>query len=259
MRLDTPDDELARRCREATGRLLMRYRWSLLDHEEFVLRSVVAAIDHPTADLAYIAFGVYNQALYSACSGAEGPFHWERGYQELHEMLCDRARQRYPDVWEDAVQSALELTCTRIDRCTIPQAFFQFAWGNLQNAVRSLRPHQRRGNYRHDLSLERTVGTDDLPLADSLPDPNAHIDVQILLSERRSELRAALDAFEQGHRRMRRQLATVRLKYINDSDDEAISQILGVPVKRVHELRSLGLKKLRADPRLRQLLEDENQ
>jgi len=30
-------------------------------------------------------------------------------------------------------------------------------------------------------------------------------------------------------------------------------------VKRVHELRSLGLKKLRADPRLRQLLEDENQ
>jgi len=251
--MDTPDDELERRCREVIDRLFARYRWSLLNREELVHRSITAAKEYPTTDLAYIAFGIYNQVLYAACSGAEGSFRWEQGYQEINEMLCDRARQRYPDVWEDAVQSALELICTRFDRCAIPQAFFQFAWGNLQNAVRSL----HRKDHSSDLSLERTIGDDDVSLADNLPDPSARIDAQILDEERRNELRAALDAFEQAHRRMRNQLAAVRLKYLDGKDYATITQILGVSVEDTYILLSRGLKKLRADPHLHRLLDDE--
>jgi len=256
--MDTSDEELHRRCREMTGRLLTKYRWSLLDHDEFTRRCIVAAKEHPTADLAYIAFGAYNQVLYNACSGSEGPFQWEEGYQELNEMLRDRARNRYPDMWEDAVQSALVFICTRFDRCAVPQAFFQFAWGNVQNAVRSLRPHLRRKNHPPNLSIERTVG-DDISLAESLPDPSAPIEEQILDEERRSELRAALEEFGRAHRRMQKQLAAVQMKYLDGKDDVTISQILGVSVKRVHELRSLGLKKLCADPRLRQLLDNKSE
>jgi RNA polymerase sigma factor (sigma-70 family) len=258
MHMSTPDDDLDRRCREVTGRLLARYRWSLLDHEEFARRSIAAAREHPAADLAYIAFGVYNQVLYDTCSGSEGPFRWEQGYQELYEMLCDRAHHRYPDVWEDAVQSAIELTCKRFDRCTVPQAFFQFAWGHLQNAVRSLRPDQRRRGRRPDLSLERTVGDDNLSLAESLPDPSSPIAEQSLAEERRNELRAILDEIGRAHHRLRNQLAAVRMKYLEGKDDATISEVLGVSVEDAYVLRSRGLKKLRQDPRLRRLLDDEN-
>lgn len=254
MDTDTSDDELQRHCRKVAGRLLAKYRWRLLDHEEFICRCIVAAKEHPTADLAYIAFGVYNQALYNACCGSEGLFQWERGYLELHEMLCEQARHRYPDVWEDAVQSALLLIATHLERCVVPQAFFQFAWGNLRNAVRSL----RRKAHPSDLSLERTVGDDDLALADSLPDSSGPIEAPILDQERRSQLHTALDEFELRHPRKRNQLAAVRMKYLDGKDDEAISQMLGVSVKRVYELRSLGLKKLREDPSLRGLLDDQH-
>ena len=250
--MSIPDDDLERRCREITGRLFTRYNWSLLNREEFVHRLMAAAKDHPTADLAYIAFGIYNQVLYNACSGTEGPFYWERGYQELHEMLCDRARYRYPDIWEDAVQGAIELTCARLDRCTVPQAFFQFAWGNVQNTVRSL----RRRSHSADLSLERIVGNEDLSLADALADPSAPIAEQVLSEERRSELHAALEEFGRVHRRMHNQLAAVRLKYLDGKDDATISEMLGVSVENAYVLRSRGLKKLRQSIRLRQLLED---
>ncbi|MFL5802925.1 MAG: hypothetical protein ACJ8CR_14435 [Roseiflexaceae bacterium] len=258
--MDTSDDgDLERRCREVIDRLLARYQWRLLAREELIRRTIIAVGEHPAADLAYLAFGVYNQALYDACSGAEGLRRWEQGYQEVFAMLCDRARYRYPDIWEDAVQSAIELTCKYFDRCVVPQAYFQFAWGHLQNAVRSLRPRLRRKTQHPDISLERTVGPDAPPLAESLADPNVHIADQILADELRAELRRTLVAFEREHPRARNQLAAVSLKYLDGKNDETISQLLGVSVKRVHELRSLGLKKLREDQRMRQLLGDESE
>jgi RNA polymerase sigma factor (sigma-70 family) len=254
--MDVSDTARDRRCREVIDRLLARYGWELLDRESFAQRTIVAAQANPAIDVAYLAFGVYNQALYNACSGNEGPFRWEQGYKEIFEMLCDRARRIYPDVWEDAVQAALEMICQRFERCIVPHAFFQFAWGHVQNAARSQRSYLRRGNHQSDLSLERSIGDDEVTLADSLTDPHADFEMRILSDEQRTELHAILAAFTREHPRARNQLIAVRLKFLDDKDDETIGQILGVPVKRVHELRSLGLKKLRADPRLGKLLGD---
>ena len=257
--MHTPDADLDRRCREVIDRLLARYGWELLDREEFARRTIAAAREKPAADLAYLAFGVYNQALYDACSGAEGPFRWEQGYKEIFEMLCARARHSYPDLWEDVVQAAVESTCRRFERCMVPQAFFQFAWGYVQNAARSQRPHLRRGDHRSDVSLDRSVGQDDVTLAESLPDPLADFEEQLLSDEQRSELQTILAALTREHPRARNQLDAVSLKFLDGKDDEVISKTLGVSVKRVHELRSLGLRKLRADPRLARLLDQANE
>src|SRR5215213_8523766 len=233
--MDASDIDLDRRCREVIDHLLARYRWKLLDREVFIQRTIAAAQANPSVDVAYLAFGVYNQALYNACSGNEGPFRWERGYKEIFEMLCDRARRIYPDVWEDAVQAALEMICQRFERCIVPQAFFQFAWGHVQNAVRSQRSYLRRRNHQPDVSLERSIGDEDVTLAESLTDPHADFEIRILSDELRTELHTILTAFTREHPRARKQLIAVRLKFLEGKDDEAIGQILGVSVKRVYE------------------------
>src|SRR3712207_2084878 len=98
--MNTSDAHQDRRCREVIDRLRARYGWELLAREEFVRRTIAAAQEKPATGLDYLAFGVYNQVLYDACSGAEGPARWEQGYTELFAMLCDRARHTYPDIWE---------------------------------------------------------------------------------------------------------------------------------------------------------------
>jgi RNA polymerase sigma factor (sigma-70 family) len=247
---------LERQCSSIVDRLLSRYRWGLLDRDEFVERTIAAAQSSQKIDVQLIAFGIYNQALHRACSGAEGSARWELAYTELFVMLCDRARSRYPDVWEDAVQSAIESTCISIECCVEPRAFSAFAWQYFLNAVRSLRPHLRRKDKQLPLSLERSIGkADEHALGDTLLDPNANIIELLLTQEQRAEVRQILDLIEQEHQRAKKQIAAVRLKYLDGKDDDTIGQLLGVSVERVHELRSRGLKKLREDPRLRQLRE----
>ena len=248
------DIDLEQQCGGIVDRLIARYRWGLLDRDEFAGRTIVAARSSPNVDVQLIAFGIYNQALHRACSGAEGSARWERAYTELFMMLCDRARPRYPDVWEDAVQAAIESTCTSFERCIEPRAFSTFAWQYFLNAARSLQPHLRRKDKQLPLSLERSIGqADEQAFGDTLPDPNANIVELLLAREQHAEVRRILDLIEQEHQRAKKQIAAVRLKYLDGKDDHAIGDLLGVPVERVHELRSRGLKRLRQDPRLRQL------
>lgn len=248
------EEDLLRRCDQIADRLITRYHWQLLDRHAFARRIHGVAIIHPSSSLSYLAFGVYNQALHTACSGAEGPLRWEQAYNELFQMLSERARYRYPDVWEDAVQSAIELVCVRYTNCVVPQAFFQFAWGHLQNAVRTA----RRTQSRNELSFEQTAG-DGATLKDIVPDTHPNISDEYVNDELRATLRAALVEFERLHSRARNQLAAVRLKFLDGLEDEVIGNILGgLSAKRVHELRSLGIKKLRSDPRLRRLFGPED-
>src|SRR5215216_5093673 len=188
------DIDLDRQCSMIVDRLLSRYHWRLLDRDEFVRRTIAAAQSRANIDIQLIAFGIYNQALYQACSGAEGPLRWELAYTELFKILCDRARPRYPDVWEDAVQTAIESTCTSFDRCIEPRAFSAFAWQYFLNAVRSHQPHLRRKDKRLPLSLERTIGmADEQTFGETLPDPNANIVELLLTEEQRAEVRRILD------------------------------------------------------------------
>lgn len=249
--MDVSNDDLQHRCGEVVDRLLAQHRWRLLDRTGFIRRTVAAASEHPVRDIQYLAFGVYNQALYDACSGNEGPLRWEQGYHELSAVLRERARYAYADVWEDVVQHAIEITCKRFKQCEVPQAFVQFAWGHLQNAARRLRHLQNSGK---EIPLEHTAHADDQPLVESLYDPTVPIVEQVITDEQRNELHTSLTAFEREHPRAHYQLAAVRLKYLDGKNDEVISQMLGVSVKRVHELRCLGLRKLRIDGRLRRFL-----
>jgi RNA polymerase sigma factor (sigma-70 family) len=248
------DSDLERQCSIIVDRLLSRYRWGLLGRDEFIERTIAAAQGRLEIDVQLIAFGIYNQALYSACSGAEGSARWELAYTELFVILCDRAKARYPDIWEDAVQAAIESTCISFERCMEPRAFSAFAWQYFLNAVRSLQPHLRRKDKQLPLSLERSIGeADEQVFGDTLPDPNADIVELLLTQEQRAEVRQILDLIEQEHQRAKKQIAAVRLKYLDGKDDDTIGYVLGVSVERVHELRSRGLKKLRQDPRLRRL------
>src|SRR5262245_1311228 len=128
------DADIERRCAVVVDCLLVRHGGKLLDRHEFIARVVVAVREHPAADLSYLAVGVYNQALYDACSGTEGLDRWNLAYTELYHLLYSRARHKYPDIFEDAVQLALERTAERFERCVEPHAFFEFAWGHLRNA-----------------------------------------------------------------------------------------------------------------------------
>jgi RNA polymerase sigma factor (sigma-70 family) len=248
------DSDLERQCSIIVDRLICRYRWSLLGRDEFIERTIAAAQSRLEINVQLIAFGVYNQALHSACSGAEGSARWELAYTELFVLLSDRARPRYPDVWEDAIQAAIESTCTSFERCLEPRAFSAFAWQYFLNAVRSLQPHLRRRDKQLPLSLERSIGeADQQAFGDTLPDPNANIVELLLTQEQHAEVRQILDLIEQEHQRAKKQIAAVRLKYLDGKDDDTIGHVLGVSVERVHELRSRGLKKLRQDPRLRRL------
>ncbi len=250
------EDEIRRQCDEIVERLFAHYGIGLLTREELLERSMSAYAHQPSEDLSYLIFGLYNQALHQACSGDEGPLRWEQGYTELYSLLAARARYRYPDVWEDAVQIAIEVTCKRFERCRVPNAFFLFAWNYLRTAVRSLRAENRLRGEGLEISMDAPQSH--LLLSDLIADPAEQVEQLLLSAEQRAELAAILSDFEREHPRAARQLAAVRMKYLDGLEDQAIGEVLGIPVKRVHELRSLGLRKLRADPRLRQLFSDDD-
>jgi DNA-directed RNA polymerase specialized sigma24 family protein len=242
-------------CGQVVDRLIARFGVGLLARQELIKRTLAADPGSSGGDgdsltrLSFVAFGVYNEALYSACSGAEGPVRREIGLGELSRVLHARARAWYPDVCADAAQSALERVHAQLERCREPRTFLIFASYYLKNAARRLRRQERLTfSLESDLADQGAWRLGDAPGA--APNP---LD-EVLSSALGADLRVRLDAFAQKHPRARNQLAAVRLKYIDNLDDATIGRILGVAVKRVHELRSLGLKKLRSDPHLRAYL-----
>ncbi len=240
-------------CQEAVDLLLARHEWQLLAPMEFVQRTYVHLSAGITADPRRAALYTYCQALYHACSGREGEARRERAYTELHRWLYDIARHRYAGDAEEFAQQALVHTFTSFEQCHQPGAFLAFALQHLRGVARS---HYRRSG-REAVSLDGSE--DEPPLHQTarvpemdLPDPcesatNGEVRLRI------AHLMAAL---VHKHPRAATQLDAVWLKYIEGLDDSAISERLSKPVKRVHELRSLGLKKLRADPQWRAVASD---
>ena len=248
--MDMTHGDLEQHCREVVERLYATYNWRLLDQEQLISRTLAVVEANGGAELHYVAFGIYNSLLYEACLGQLDEERWNRAYEELYIMLSMQAKFAYPDLWEDAVQNALEAVSRQLEQCHEPRAFFQFAWGYVRNAVRSLRPHLRRKDRRPDVSLEREVDGTKQPPPDDLADLADSIEAELISAEIRQELRTGLAAIERKHPRAHRQFAAVKLKFIDGLDDEEISRRLGVSVQGVYELRSHGLKKLRADPSL---------
>lgn len=240
--MDGTDGDLEKRCAEIVRRLLTRHDWRLLDYAEFLRRTIDALATQAQADVQFAAFGVYNLALYQACSGSEGDDRRERGFVELFQVVYDRAWHAYPEICDDATQQALAQVIARFATCREPRAFIPFTLQHLMGAARELRRRARPAR-----SLEREVGDDDLSLAERLSAPD-DIEAEAVAREERERLHAFLSSYVRNHPRAQKQIDAVRLKFLAGLDDELISRTLGVSVQNVHVLRSRGLRRLRDDP-----------
>lgn len=245
------DGDLDQRCAEVVERLIARHDWRLIDRSEFIRRTRAALADLGSADLQYIAYGVYNLALYQACSGAEGAQRRERAYEELFRVLYARAWRSYYDVCEDATQLAITDVIINFENCYEPRAFIPFAFRYLMGAARRIRRQAAR-----DSSLEREVGEEGLTLGETLV-ATADIEAEAVAREQREALRRFLAEYVARHPRARNQIEAVRLKFLEGLDDQRISQELGVSVANVHVLRSRGLARLREAPGWQPIWEQE--
>lgn len=243
-----PDAET--QCHRAVERFLARYDWRLLERAEFVrraggaLRSGVAT----TADRA--ATLVYSQALYHACSGAEGRERQERGYAELYDYLYAIAHQRYPQEWAEVAQRALSTIFEAFHTCRAPETFFAFALIHLGESAKLA--------WREAARLPESLDAPDregaAPLGTTLPDPRQSNPLELVIdAELRQRLRRSLDACRRRHRRATSQLDAVWLKFIEGLDDQTISRRLARSVKSIQEMRCRGLKLLYHDPDWRAL------
>jgi DNA-directed RNA polymerase specialized sigma24 family protein len=185
----------------------------------------------------------YSHALHRACSAADGVAAQNAGYTELHRYLFEVAVWRYPDVGEEAAQSALVYVYTSFGRCRQPGAFLAFALQHLLNAARTAR---RQGD-RTSWPLTSAEESGQSSTAD--PDPAA----APIIAELRERLTHLTAAFLRRHPRAGRQLAALRMKYVDGLDEQAISQALGVPARTLYVLRSRAAAKLRAEPEWRAL------
>lgn len=234
-------------CETFVDTYLQRYRWQLIDRDEFirlVSNALRSRAEQDAAAVRATILCVYSVTLYQACSGQAGQERWEQGYIELYHFLDGVARYRYPAVRADATQRALEQVYLTYRRCRRPETFLAFVLQKLRDAARA----ELRA-----LSTERTISHDStsgdwcleaLEQPSRTPDPGevaAFHDFQ-------QQLARCSATFLRGHPGATYQFATLWLKYIKGLSDQAISRQLGKSVGAVHVLRSRAIRRLRQEP-----------
>lgn len=99
-------------CEEYVNAYIQRYHWQLIGRDE-LLRLTQDALEHSGnwsgAAIRAAILCIYSVKLYEACSDNVDRERWEQGYIELHDLLDNVARHRYPQVHADATQRALLL------------------------------------------------------------------------------------------------------------------------------------------------------
>lgn len=218
-----------------------RYDWRLLEREAFIARLGPHAAAGEFRDLAAAAFNLYTLALYTACSGAEGPDRQERAYRELGRLLHDIAQRHYGEHSPDLVDETLGEIFEHFAACRKPGAFVAFAKQRLRDQLK-----RRWG--------ERFVRLDDLdgPITEYQGDELDHV----LTLELRERLAACRELFLRRHKGARLQFEAVWMKFVLDLDDTTIASRLGKEPQQVYVLRSRGLKKLRREPAWQALADD---
>jgi DNA-directed RNA polymerase specialized sigma24 family protein len=241
-----PDDGQTprQRCGAIAERLAAAYRWQLLttaDLTELVLAEFhydIAA--HSTPEIEGTTSAVYIEAMYIACSGAEGAERQEQGYSELFASLSGIARKKYPDVADEAAQMALVATFEGFKDCRNPRAFLLFAQQRLWTSVRQLRRHESSA-----ASLDRTLGDGSTTVGSLIADPGA--DPQALLLKR-EQAEATAHAFT--HARAARpraveQFRAFELRHRYGLSDDEIAAHMGKTKSQVQVLVSRAATKLR--------------
>jgi RNA polymerase sigma factor (sigma-70 family) len=193
---------------------------------------------------------IYCQALYAACSGAEGAERQNQGYAELFRYLYDSARRRYPLDAAEIAQLAIERIFLAFERCHEPGTFLAFAFQQLRDAARTMqREYQQRAE-----SLEAPSGNAKEPLSAYLSDQRQpEPGIMVIAGELRHQFRQLVATFLREHPRAAQQIAALQLKYIDGLDDLTIGRRLGVPINSVYVLRSRAIKRLQGDQRWRAL------
>jgi RNA polymerase sigma factor (sigma-70 family) len=247
---ETEGDQVAalRACQAVVDRLLVGRGWHLIEPKEWVDRTLAYVQARPVADPYRVAVHIYSQALYAACSGAQGDQQRDLGYGELFRYVYAIARKRYPLIYEDAAQQAIALVYNRFTQCRTPGAFLTFAFHPLIAAARTVGQQ-----LAIDRRTELSAALEDRNLADSLRDRHHDLVSLIITDELRASFERLSAGFLHKHPRAKLQLEALRLKYIDGLDEAAISQKLNKPPASIYVLRSRAIEKLRAEPEWRAL------
>jgi RNA polymerase sigma factor (sigma-70 family) len=230
-------------------RLVATWGWQLLGREAWARRAADLVGSGAAADLERAAMLVYSQALYSACSGSEGRQRQDQAYGELFRYLYAGARRRYPVIAEDITQRASERVFALFTRCRTPGAFLAFAFQQLLDSARAVRRQSDIGGSAHDSA----VGPAEL---DRLPDRQPDMAAQMIAAELRARFEQLSAEFLRKHPRAGRQIAALRLKYIDGLDDDAICRLLDTSIGSIYTLRARAIEKLRTEPEWRALAAD---
>jgi RNA polymerase sigma factor (sigma-70 family) len=240
--------ELEHQCGIVVDQLIARYHWALLDRDVLVRRALWHLGAGLADRLANAAIGAYCVALYSACSGDEGPARQNQAYSELARYLSNLAGMRFADLpleaREDITQSALERMFRSFERCREPVALLAFAGQHLLDAARVVRRH----HHQAPQSLEEAVGGSGSMLGDLLPDHQPQPIEHVIAEEHRAAVEQLLQEFLSAHPRSAQQLASLRMTLLDDLDDETISRRLGISLSSVYTARSRIKKTLRSEP-----------
>lgn len=237
---------LWRDCQQVVAWLAAQRRWQLLGQQDWASRACAGLQAGVASSIPRAAVHAYVEALYQACSGAEGAYRQNAGYRELFEYLFDIARRRYAEIAEEVAQIAVEQTFARFERCRVPGAFLAFAAQQLLAAARTVR--QQQGGRQ---SGAPDQGLDD---PDSLPDQHqSDLDASLIVAELHERFELLSRDFLARHPRAARQFAALRMKHIDGLDDAAIGRALDVSVDGVYVLRARAVEKLREESAWRAL------
>ena len=240
-------EELERLCPIVVERIVKEHGWQLLDTSELVRRTLAQLRAGAADRLESAAIGAYCMAMHAACSGAEGSSRQNQAYGELARYLYSLTFVRFadlsPDVREDVTQSALERIFKSFERCREPVAFLAFAGLHLLDAVRSA----RRYAFRPVESLEQAIGATEDTLSELLPDSQPEPVERVIAAERRAAIERLLEEISADHPRASQQIAILRMTWLDDLDDPAISQRLGVSLSSVYAARSRLIKTIQSE------------
>jgi DNA-directed RNA polymerase specialized sigma24 family protein len=233
----------------AVDRLAATWGWRLLGREAWARQAADLVGSGAAADPTRAAMVVYSQALYSACSGSEGRQRQDQAYGELFRYLYNGVRWRYPEIAEDITQRASERVFALFARCRTPGAFLAFAFQQLLDSARAVRRQSDMAGSAHASALGAAA-------LGSLPDRTPDMAAQMIAAELRTRFEQLSAEFLRKHPRAGRQIAALRLKYIDGLDDDAISRLLGKSIGSIYTLRARAVEKLRAEPEWRALAAD---
>jgi len=235
-------------CQAEAEQLRAERGWRLLDPAEWAARAVAYVADDARRNPRSAAVSIYSQSLYEACSGRQGERRQDQAYDELFRYLYALARARYPLIYEDIAQQAIERVYQRFSQCRDAGTFLSFAFHQLLSAASGmLRPRAL------ELSGGLHGGLNGADILASLPDLRPDPVAALITDELRASFARLSAEFLRKHPRASLQLEALRLKYLDGLDDTAIAVRLGKPPASVYVLRARAIEKLRAEPEWRAL------